>query len=58
MTNEKRSKTLSKDLMYERTFRLSSRTPHSFTAYYELIPINFSTFQLKQTKQTIFKKEN
>ena len=35
----------SKDLVYEKTFRLSSRTPHAFTIYYDVIKYNFKNLK-------------
>ena len=57
-TKEKRSKVWSKDLVYEKTFRLSNRTPHAFSIYYELIKINFQNLKfLASTKKTNDKKK-
>ena len=43
LLNEKKSaqKVWSKDLMHEKTFRLSSQTPHAYTVSQELLLIDF-----------------
>ena len=42
-----------KNLVYEKTFWLSSRTPHAFTIYYKLIKINVLNLKfLTSTKKT------
>ena len=48
----------SKDLVYEKTFRLLSSTTHAFTIYYELIKINFQSLKfLTSTKKSNDKKK-